>query len=82
MSDLIRQSANDIVSPAGTAARSRPLDCLDALEQRIAASISKVNALPTLCFDRARDGTPAKLMRQKPMASRGAAGAFPCPSRI
>jgi amidase len=31
-----------------------PLDLLDALEKRIAEVDGKVNALPTLCFDRAR----------------------------
>jgi amidase len=31
-----------------------PLDLLDVLEQRIAEVDRKVNAQPTLCFDRAR----------------------------
>jgi amidase len=31
-----------------------PLDLLDVLEQRITEVDLKVNALPTLCFDRAR----------------------------
>ena len=30
-----------------------PLDLLDVLEKRIAAVDGQVNALPTLCFDRA-----------------------------
>lgn len=32
-----------------------PLDLLDAAETRIAATDGRLNALPTLCFDRARD---------------------------
>ncbi|MBT7353847.1 MAG: amidase, partial [Acidiferrobacteraceae bacterium] len=32
-----------------------PLQLLDALEERIAAVDQAVNAVPTLCFDRARE---------------------------
>ncbi|WP_216073767.1 amidase, partial [Acinetobacter baumannii] len=41
-----------------------PLDLLDVLERRIAEVDGKVNALPTLCFDRAR--AHAKALMQKP----------------
>lgn len=54
-----------------------PLDCLDALEQRIAAVDGKVNALPTLCFDRAR--AHAKALMQKPVAARGLLAGLPVP---
>ena len=57
-----------------------PLDCLDALEARIAQVDSKVNALPTLCFDRARKH--ARELMKKPMAERGVLAAFPFRSRI
>jgi hypothetical protein len=43
-----------------------PLDLLDVLEKRIAEVDGPVNALPTLCFDRARDR--AKALMKKPVA--------------
>ena len=51
------------------------LDCLDALEARIAQVDPHVNALPTLCFDRARDH--AKRLMSKPFAERGVLGGIP-----
>ena len=54
-----------------------PLDLLDVLEQRIGEVDSKVNALPTLCFDRAR--ARAKAMMQKPVAERGMLAGLPLP---
>ncbi|KAF0230790.1 MAG: hypothetical protein FD175_1237 [Beijerinckiaceae bacterium] len=46
-----------------------PLDCLDALEARITLVDKAVNALPTLCFERAR--AAAKAVMAKPKAERG-----------
>ncbi len=46
-----------------------PLDLLDVLEQRIAEVDGQVNAMPTLCFDRAR--THAKALMKKPAGERG-----------
>jgi amidase len=54
-----------------------PLDLLDALEQRIAEVDGKVNALPILCFDRAR--THAKALMQKKPAERGMLAGLPIP---
>jgi amidase len=54
-----------------------PLDLLDALEARIAAVDGKVNALPTLCFDRAR--AHAKELMQKPAGTRGLLAGLPVP---
>ena len=54
-----------------------PLDALDALEARIAEVDPKVNALPTLCFDRARARAGA-LMR-KPAPERGVLRGLPVP---
>ena len=54
-----------------------PLDCLEALEARIAAVDGAVNALPTLCFDRARD--QARRLMQRPRGSRGRLGGLPVP---
>ena len=53
MSELFRSTASEIHARLKGGDIS-PLDCLEALESRIAAVDSKVNALPTLCFDRAR----------------------------
>jgi amidase len=54
-----------------------PLDCLDAVEQRVADVNPHVNALVTLCFDRAR--THAKAMMKKPVAARGVLCGLPVP---
>src|SRR5258708_7906011 len=54
-----------------------PLDLLDVLEQRIAEVDGKVNALPTLCFDRAR--THAKALMKKPVGDRGLLAGMPIP---
>src|SRR5436305_14934996 len=54
-----------------------PLDLLDVLEQRIAEVDGKVNALPTLCFDRAR--TRAKALMKKPIGERGLLAGMPIP---
>jgi len=54
-----------------------PLDLLDVLEQRIAEVDGKVNALPTLCFDRAR--THARELMKKPVGSRGLLAGMPIP---
>src|SRR3982074_3444181 len=52
-----------------------PLDLLDALEARIAQVDGKVNALPTLCFDRAR--THARELMKKSIGRRGLLGGLP-----
>ena len=51
--ELVRATACAIVDKLN-AGEVTPLDLLDALEARIAEVDGKVNALPTLCFDRAR----------------------------
>lgn len=50
---LTMKSACEVVALL-KAGEITPLDCLDALEPRIEAVDGQVNALPTLCFDRAR----------------------------
>jgi amidase len=54
-----------------------PLDLLDVLEARIAFVDGKVNALPTLCFDRAR--AHALDLMKKPRAERGVLAGMPVP---
>ena len=76
MSDLIQKTATDIVALLQSQDIS-PLECLDALEQRIAQVDSKVNALPTRCFDRAR--RHARELMQKPVAERGMLAGLPVP---
>jgi amidase len=53
----------------------RPHDLLDALERRIAAVDGVVNALPTLCFDRAR--AHADRLMTRPVAERGLLAGMP-----
>ena len=54
-----------------------PLDLLDVLEKRIAEVDGKVNALPTLCFDRAR--AHARKLMKKPKGERGLLAGMPVP---
>ena len=54
-----------------------PLDCLDALEKRVAEVDATVNALPTRCFDRAR--TAAQKLMERPLAERGRLAGLPIP---
>jgi amidase len=54
-----------------------PLDLLDVLEARIAEVDGKVNALPTLCFDRAR--AQAKELMKNPAGQRGLLAGLPVP---
>src|ERR1700735_4063164 len=74
---LIRSTACAIVDQLNSG-EVTPLDLLDALENRIAEIDGKTNALPTLCFDRAR--TQAKALMQKPVGERGLLGGLPAPS--
>ena len=55
MSDeLIRMTASEAVRRL-KAKEITPLDLIDAAEKRIAACEGALNALPTLCLDRARE---------------------------
>ena len=74
--ELVRATACAIVDRLNSGELT-PLDLLDALEQRIAEVDGKVNALPTLCFDRAR--AHAKTLMQKPVGGRGLLAGMPIP---
>jgi amidase len=76
MSELYRSTANEVLSRLKNGEIS-PLDCLDALEARIFQVDSKVNALPTLCFDRARKN--ARDLMKKPIDERGILAGLPVP---
>jgi amidase len=73
---LIRSTACAIVDRLKSG-EVTPLDLLDALEKRIAEVDSKTNALPTLCFDRAR--AHARTLMQKPAGERGLLAGLPVP---
>lgn len=73
---LVKETACAVVEKL-KAGDVTPLDLLDVLEKRIAEVDGKVNALPTLCFDRAR--SHAKALMQKPASERGLLAGLPVP---
>jgi amidase len=73
---LVRATACAIVDKLN-AGEVTPLDLLDVLEQRITQVDGKVNALPTLCFDRAR--THAQALMKRPRGDRGLLAGLPVP---
>ncbi|MHB2168735.1 amidase [Alsobacter sp. R-9] len=73
---LIRMDACAVVDGL-KAGEITPHDCLDALEARIAKVDGAVNALPTLCFDRAR--AHADALMKRPAAERGRLAGLPVP---
>ena len=76
MNDLIHQDAVTLVGRLKSG-EVTPHDLLDALEKRIAAVNAPVNALPTLCFDRARQH--ADRLMKLPVAQRGQLAGMPVP---
>jgi amidase len=74
--ELVRATACAIVDKLN-AGDLTPLDLLDVLEQRIAEVDGEVNALPTLCFDRAR--TRARALMQRKPGDRGLLAGLPVP---
>ena len=75
-SALIESTACAIVEKLNSG-EVTPLDLLDVLERRIAEVDGEVNALPTLCFDRARK--QARALMEKPVGSRGLLAGLPIP---
>jgi amidase len=73
---LIRETACAVVDKLNSG-EVTPLDLLDVLEKRIAEVDGKVNALPILCFDRAR--VHARALMQKPAGTRGLLAGLPVP---
>ncbi|MEM9044759.1 MAG: amidase family protein [Pseudomonadota bacterium] len=72
--DLIRKTARDVLGLLATGEISHG-EVLDALEARVSAVDDKINALPTLCFDRARNH--ADIIAAKPADQRGSLGGLP-----
>src|ERR1700681_1553194 len=73
---LVRATACAVVEKLNSG-EVTPLDLLDVLEQRIAEGDGPVNALPTLCFDRAR--AHAKELMKRPAGDRGLLAGMPVP---
>ena len=73
---LVRETACAIVGKLKSG-EVTPLDLLDVLEKRIAEVDGQVNALPTLCFDRARKHATA--LMKKPASERGLLAGLPIP---
>jgi amidase len=76
MHELIGQSAFDVVSKL-RAGEVSPLECLAALKTRVGEVNPAVNALVTLCFDRAE--AQAKALMKKPPSERGVLAGLPIP---
>jgi amidase len=75
-SELIKSTATQLVARLKSGEIS-PHDLLDALETRIAEANPAVNALPTLCFERAR--READKLLKRPVAERGPLAGLPVP---
>lgn len=73
MQELIRDTACGVVRNG----ELTPLDLLVVLEKRIAEVDGKVNALPILCFERARNR--AQALMQQPINARGLLAGLPVP---
>ncbi len=76
MLDLIGLTGRDVVSKLKSGEVS-PLDCLAALRSRVSEVNPAVNALVTLCFDRAE--AQARILMKKPLAERGLLAGLPIP---
>jgi amidase len=73
---LIRSTACAVIDQLNSGTVT-PLELLDVLEKRIAEVDGRTNALPTLCFDRARKHASA--LMQKPLGERGLLAGMPIP---
>jgi len=74
--ELIRMTAREVTDrlKAGDVTKG---EVLGALEARVSAVDGAINALPTLCFDRAREH--AARLAELPVAERGVLGGLPVP---
>jgi amidase len=76
VNELLSATASDVVNRLRKG-EVTPLDCLEALAQRIDAVNPSVNALVTICFDRAWEH--AQALAKKPVAGRGLLCGLPVP---
>lgn len=72
--ELINKTATEILALLQREEVS-PLELIDAIEARITAVDGAVNAIPTLCMDRAR--TAARALMQLPVSERGRLAGMP-----
>ena len=81
--DLIKLTAREAVRRL-EARDITPLDLIDSAEARIARCEPDLNALPTLCLDRAREHARRLMHRDqaRPGASAGAAPSPKCGARL
>ena len=77
--ELINASASQLVERLRKG-EITPHDLLDALEARVAEVNPKVNALPTLCFERARRHAE-ELLKKRP-DERGPLCGLPVPIKV
>ena len=76
MNDLIRMTARQVLALLNSGDITHG-EVLDAVEARVKKVDGRVNALPTLCFGRARDH--AARIAALPVAERGILGGLPVP---
>lgn len=76
MDDILRMTARAVTDRLAGGELS-PAEALDAVAARVAAVDGRVNALPTLCLDRARE--EARRLGALPPAARGALAGLPVP---
>ncbi len=76
MHELIKMTARDLIALLNAGEVSHA-EVLDVLEARVAEVDGPINALPTLCFDRAR--AHAARISAKPDNERGVLGGLPVP---
>ncbi|MEM1344776.1 MAG: amidase family protein [Pseudomonadota bacterium] len=76
MHDLIRANARTVLGWLERGEVSH-MEVLDALEARVGALDGAINALPTLCFERARQH--AQAIAARPAGQRGVLGGLPVP---
>ena len=76
MHEILTMTARDVVAKLN-AGEITHAEVLDVLEARVAEVDGQVNALPTLCFERAR--ARAAQIASRPAAERGVLGGLPIP---
>ena len=74
--ELIEKTASEVINLLRSG-EITPIDCIKSIEKRIAKVNHKVNALTTLCFDRARKS--ALEIQKLPLSERGILAGLPLP---
>ena len=74
--ELIEKTASEVINLLRSG-EITPIDCIKSIEKRVAKVNHKVNALTTLCFDRARKS--ALEIQKLPLSERGILAGLPLP---